>query len=129
MKKIILLLSLFLINLITFSCSRDNEDSVDNTWIYGKWNVTQYSESQNGTYNDMAILGWYAQFNSDGSYKSYSGSNYSGTYAIDGNVIKAKVGSETTVYTILERNGNDAKAKMYYESDPSDVVFFKIVKQ
>jgi hypothetical protein len=33
--------------------------------IYGKWNVTQYSESQNGTYNDMAILGWYAQFNSD----------------------------------------------------------------
>lgn len=75
MKKIILLLSLFLISLITFSCSRDNEDSVDNTWIYGKWNVTQYSESQNGTYNDMAILGWYAQFNSDGSYKSYSDSN------------------------------------------------------
>jgi len=128
MKKTILFFSLLIISLFTLSCSRDNDES-DNTWVYGKWNVTHYSDTENGTYNDMTILGWYAQFNSDGTYKSYSDSNYTGTYTVTGNTIKAKVGSETVVYNILERNGNNAKAKMYYESDPSDFVFFKIVKQ
>lgn len=128
MKKTILFFSLLIISLFTLSCSRDNDES-DNTWVYGKWNVTHYSDSENGTYNDMTILGWYAQFNSDGTYKSYSDSNYTGTYTVTGNTIKAKVGSETVVYNILERNGNNAKAKMYYESDPSDFVYFKIVKQ
>ena len=128
MKKTILFFSLLIISLFTLSCSRDNDES-DNTWVYGKWNVTHYSDSENGTYNDMTILGWYAQFNSDGTYKSYSDSNYTGTYTISGNTIKAKVGIETVVYNILERNGNNAKAKMYYESDPSDFVYFKIVKQ
>ncbi|WP_434979124.1 hypothetical protein [Daejeonia sp. YH14] len=130
MKKFFLFFTVSIITALSIiSCSRDDDKPADNSWVYGKWNVTHYSESANGTYNDMTILGYYAQFNSDGSYKSYSGSNYSGTYTVNGNTIKAKVGSETVVYDVLERSGNNAKAKMYYESDPTDIVYFKLVKQ
>lgn len=130
MRKFILLFSVLFISVLSItSCSKDDDDPTDNSWGYGKWNVTEYSETANGPYNDMTALGWYAQFNSDGSYESYSGTNYTGTYTVNGNTIKAKVGSETVVYDILERSGNNAKVKMYYESDPKDIVYYKLSKK
>lgn len=131
MKKTIfyLALSLFAISLLFNSCSSDRDDSTPKYNIIGKWNVTHYKDTD-GTYKDMSILNWYAQFNSDGSYKSYSGSNYSGTYTYDNNTkISAKVGSETIYYTILSMSATNAEAEMYYASDPTDKIVFKLQKQ
>ncbi len=130
MKKSILFLafSLFAMSLVFNSCSSDRDDSPKYN-IIGKWNATHYKDTD-GTYKDMSILNWYSQFNSDGTYKSYSGSTYYGTYTYDNNTkITAKVGSETVYYTIISLSGNNAEAEMYYASDPTDRVIFKLVRQ
>jgi len=131
MKKTIfyLALSLFAISLIFNSCSSDRDDSTPKYNIIGKWKAMQYKDTD-GTFKDMSILNWYSQFNSDGSYTSYSGSTYSGTYTYDNNnKITAKVGSETVYYTIISLSGNNAEAEMYYASDPNDKVVYKLQRQ
>lgn len=124
MKK---LFFLFSICFILFSCSSDDNKSgqVDNSWVYGRWNVTGLKTSENGSWTISISDGWYAQFNSDGTYSSV----FSGTYTMNGNTIICKVGSETVIYNILERNGNNAVAKMSYASAPNDYVWFKLEKK
>lgn len=131
MKKTIFYLafSLFAISLVFNSCSSDRDDSTPKYNIIGKWKAMQYKDTD-GTFKDMSILNWYSQFNSDGSYTSYSGSTYSGTYTYDNNnKITAKVGSETVYYTIISLSGNNAEAEMYYASDPNDKVVYKLQRQ
>lgn len=132
MKKTIfyLALSLFAITLVFSSCSSDrDENSTPKYNIIGKWKALQYKDTD-GTFKDMSILNWFSQFNSDGSYISYSGSTYSGTYTYDNNTkITAKVGSETVYYTIISLSGNNAEAEMYYASNPNDKVVYKLQRQ
>lgn len=132
MKKTIfyLALSLFAITLVFSSCSSDrDENSTPKYNIIGKWKALQYKDTD-GTFKDMSILNWFSQFNTDGSYISYSGSTYSGTYTYDNNTkITAKVGSETVYYTIISLSGNNAEAEMYYASNPNDKVVYKLQRQ
>ena len=132
MKKLIFLvaISLIVLSFSFVSCSSDrDENSTPKYNIIGKWKAMQYKD-YDGTFKDMSILNWYSQFNSDGTYKSYSGSNYSGTYTYDNNTkIIAKVGSETVYYTIISLSGNNAEAEMYYGSNPSDKVVYKLQRQ
>ena len=132
MKKSIFLLALSLIvlSLSFVSCSSDrDENSTPKYNIIGKWKAMQYKD-YDGTFKDMSILNWYSQFNSDGTYNSYSGTFYSGTYKYDNNTkITAKVGSETVHYTIISLSGNNAEAEMYYGSNPSDKVVYKLQRQ
>lgn len=128
MKKIRKIVILLIVFIALFGCKKD--DIVDNSWIYGKWYVTHFSEAENGTYKDASILNNYAQFNEDGTYKSYYLSDYYiGTYTVNENIISAFVGGETVIYEILERKDNKAKAKMHYKSDPSDVIYYKLEKR
>ena len=130
MKKnlYLVLISILSVFVIT-SCSNDDDKIIDNSWLYGKWNVTHFSSSENGTYFDIAGNEAFAEFNSDGTYNSHFESTYSGVYTIDGKRIKALVNNETVVYDILERNGNNAKASMYYESQPNIIMYFKLLKE
>ena len=133
MKKTILFfaMSIFAISIFN-SCSSDRDDDKSTTPKYnvvGKWKAMQYKDTD-GTWKDMAILNWYSQFNADGSYLSYSGSNYKGTYTYDNNnKITAKVGNETVIYTISTMTESTAEAEMYYNSNTNDKVTYKLQKQ
>lgn len=132
MKKsfFLLAISLIVLSFSFVSCSSDrDENSAPKYNIIGKWKAMQYKDTD-GVFKDMSILNWYSQFNSDGTYTSYSGSNYYGTYTYDNNNrIIAKVGSETVYYTIISLSGNNAEAEMYYASEPSDKVIYKLQRQ
>ncbi|MDN5627890.1 MAG: hypothetical protein L0G16_07995, partial [Weeksellaceae bacterium] len=114
------------------SCSsdRDEEKTVTPKYnIVGKWKAMQYKDTD-GTWKSMAILNWYSQFNTDGTYVTYNGNTFNGTYTYDNDSkITAKAGGETVNYTIHSMSGNIAEAEMYYSSSPNDKVTYKLEKQ
>ena len=124
MKKIF---SVILFSAFLFSCS-DKVENMDKSKVVGRWNVTYYYDDTSKSYKDASILEWYASFGSDGSYSSYSGNSYTGTYAIVGNNVVATVGSTKVHYDYISLSGNNAEFKMYYEGAESNYVKFKAVR-
>lgn len=126
MKKAVLFLVFFSVVLV--ACKEEN-GPMDPSKIVGKWVVNQMWSSSTNGYIDYKPAAWYAQFNSDGTYKSYSGTSYSGTYKIIGNNIEAYVGSNTIEYEYISLKGDSAEYKMYFKLLPSESVKFKAVRE
>lgn len=100
MKKILLVLVAILASVSFFtSCSDDDEINEEN--ICGKWNVTQINA--NGSWSNVGYGVMYAKFNSDNTYESKDHSyHYSGTWKLEGEVVKCNVGGTYVTYTILD---------------------------
>jgi len=102
MKKVLLVLFAIIASTMFFtSCKDDDEINEEN--ISGKWNVTQINA--NGSWSNVASGVMYAKFNSDNTYQSKDHSSiYSGTWRLEGEVVKCNVSGVYVTYTILDFN-------------------------
>lgn len=116
MKKVLLVLVAVIASSM-FLVSCEDEDEINEKNICGKWNVTQINA--NGSWSNVESGVMYAKFNTDNTYESKDHSyHYSGTWRLEGEVVKCNVSGVYVTYTILDFNSKsgtfEVKEPGYY---------------
>lgn len=133
MKKILL----FSVIALLMGCSKSNDPGgLTKSQITGKWNETQALETfinadgitTSQRWTDMTILGWYSQFNSDGTYVSHESHTFYGTWSLSGQSVLCNVNGVTVTYAITSLIGNNAIITISY-SDGSSGSTIKATKE
>lgn len=122
-KTLFILLAMILSSSAFMSCSKDDDTLTQNTEegilfnaIVGTWKLTEFKESQSGSYVSWPYEDTYATFNSDGTYHGAgSFGTDDGTWKGKGSTVETYIkGNLYVTYEILSVSSSVAELKMSF---------------